>query len=87
MVIGMTETEWQKYCNYNPPIKAALKLREWVNDGQPDGFLDTLTWREMSHLTAEHYKDKITPPLLDTDFYSAMCGRPLPKYQSFSSRN
>ena len=82
----MTETEWQKYCNYNPPIKAAQKLRQWVMDGQPDGFLEPLTWREMAHLTAEHYKDKFTLELKSTDFYSAMCGHPLPNLFAFLTR-
>ena len=76
----MTVEKWEKFCKENPPEKAAEKLRGWVDDGQPNGFLDGFFWREMCKLTVKFYEDRSN--LNYMNYYGYMSGWPLVELDS-----
>lgn len=43
----MTVDQFKQFCKENGVKAAAIKIREWVEDGQPDGFCDSYTVRAL----------------------------------------
>lgn len=67
-----TDEDWRDYCAEHTPKEAAEMLYQWVEAGQPDGFLGARTWRSMCGLTAECYAGRHGGNWDYMDFYTAM---------------
>ena len=63
---------FRDFCKTSPPFVAARLLWEWVQDGQPEGFLDGYTSRGMCRVAAECYRGRYGGNWVYMDFYEAM---------------
>lgn len=68
----MTPEEMKKFCQENEPEKAAQLLLDWVNDDQPDGFMDHYTSRGMCSFVADQYQGRFGGNWDYIDFYFFM---------------